>query len=374
MVRVRGSTEATGAGKRNQLCKLDRAGSGPEPVGCHRFSTGVWAPTACGERRSRNLDSSRRAQGAGGLARSGQPAAIRAAHDPAYAGGNGRLTAVYHHVWDARRQEPSCRTRPRPTPRHLSIGAGAGLHFLYRRLLHVPLSGPGCRRRSRGDLRDLHEPSLEHDIQLLSVAAHRAARPRGSDGEFPLFRVAAPLASRGAVCDAGPHLEHDDEHVGGLVLRRGERGDYRRRQDDYIARHRCLFGAGDGGKEPCRRRLGGPGNDRSNHSLRPADVPAAGRVGRQIPVRADRRTNRTGFLVSQSAAAQPPITNRNHTGKSDAANALAIALCPIAGGRREGAPFGLDGDRRRLVHRHRSGGGICRVEDHRLCRNGGGLG
>jgi hypothetical protein len=40
------------------------------------------------------------------------------------------------------------------------------------------LSRPDRRRRGRGDFCDLHEPSLEHDLQLLSVAAHRAARPR----------------------------------------------------------------------------------------------------------------------------------------------------------------------------------------------------
>src|SRR6516162_7979506 len=61
--------------------------------------------------------------------------------------------------------------------------------------------------------------------------------------------MAALLASRGAVRDAGPRLEHDDEHVRGLVLRRGERGDHSRRQNYYVAWDRRVFGSGDGGKE-----------------------------------------------------------------------------------------------------------------------------
>ena len=40
MVRVHGLGEPTGAGKRNQLCEPDRAGSGPEPLGPHRLSAG----------------------------------------------------------------------------------------------------------------------------------------------------------------------------------------------------------------------------------------------------------------------------------------------------------------------------------------------
>ena len=38
--------------------------------------------------------------------------------------------------------------------------------------------GQRARRRMRGDLRHLHQPGLEHGVQLLPVAAHRAARPR----------------------------------------------------------------------------------------------------------------------------------------------------------------------------------------------------
>ena len=45
--------------------------------------------------------------------------------------------------------------------------------------------GSIARRRMRGDLRDLHEPGLEHGLLLLSVAAHRAARSRRSGARLP---------------------------------------------------------------------------------------------------------------------------------------------------------------------------------------------
>src|SRR4029077_3415297 len=41
----------------------------------------------------------------------------------------------------------------------------AGVHFLYRGLFHVPVSGPGRGCRGCGDLCDLYEPGLEHDLQ-----------------------------------------------------------------------------------------------------------------------------------------------------------------------------------------------------------------
>ena len=58
---------------------------------------------------------------------------------------------------------------------------------------------PRARRRIRGDLRDLHQPGLEHGVQLLPVAAHRAGaistRPPRS---FQLHAVAC--ASGGSRC------------------------------------------------------------------------------------------------------------------------------------------------------------------------------
>ena len=53
-----------------------------------------------------------------------------------------------------------------------------------------------------GDLRDLHQPGLEHGVQLLSVAAHGAGRSGGSLAQLPAVALAALLAARGAVRDA----------------------------------------------------------------------------------------------------------------------------------------------------------------------------
>ena len=46
--------------------------------------------------------------------------------------------------------------------------------------------GPGAGRRVRRDLRDLHQPGLEHGLQLLPVAAHRSDRTRGGVAQFRL--------------------------------------------------------------------------------------------------------------------------------------------------------------------------------------------
>ena len=93
-------------------------------------------------------------------------------------------------------------------------------------IVHVFLSdvsGTRRRRRSGRRLRDLHGASLEHDVQLLSVAAHGAARSRRSDPRFSLQRMAQILAAGSPLRHARPHLEHDDEHVGQLVLHRRRR-------------------------------------------------------------------------------------------------------------------------------------------------------
>ena len=59
-------------------------------------------------------------------------------------------------------------------------------------------------------VRHLHQPGLEHGLQLLSVAAHRAA---GTDRGRPHVRpqrLGALLAHRGAFRHAVADLEHDD--------------------------------------------------------------------------------------------------------------------------------------------------------------------
>ena len=50
-----------------------------------------------------------------------------------------------------------------------------------------------------GDLRDLHQPGLEHGVQPVPVAEDRAGRPEGGRGQLPPDRLAALLAAGGAV-------------------------------------------------------------------------------------------------------------------------------------------------------------------------------
>ena len=50
----------------------------------------------------------------------------------------------------------------------------SGFHFDHQRVLPVAGAGRVLGARIRGDLRHLHQPGLEHGVQLLPVAAHRA--------------------------------------------------------------------------------------------------------------------------------------------------------------------------------------------------------
>ena len=236
-------------------------------MGPDRISAGHWPLIAGQQRGARGAGAARGAQGAGRLAGPGQPAGIRAAHDAAHVGGDGRVASVHLHLRNDCRQKPAGRARPDPTPRHTPIRPGSGLHLLHRRLFHVPVPRSSRRRRSGGDFRDFYEPSLEHDLQLLSIPADDAARSQGSDGKFSLLVVAALLASRSAVRHARAHLEHDDEHVRRLVLCRSQRGDHGRRQNHYFAGHRRLSGASDDGEGSRRGWLGGVDDDCGDHPL-----------------------------------------------------------------------------------------------------------
>ena len=66
-------------------------------------------------------------------------------------------------------------------------------------VLHVAGAGPRARRRARRDLRDLHQPGLEHGVQLLPVAAHRAGRAHRGRRVLSALAVDALLAARSAV-------------------------------------------------------------------------------------------------------------------------------------------------------------------------------
>ena len=83
------------------------------------------------------------------------------------------------------------------------------------------VSGQRVRRRACARVRDLHQPGLEHDVQHVPVDAQRPDGSRRGVAKLPFERMAALLAARRAVRDAGPDLECDDVDVGRLVFRGG---------------------------------------------------------------------------------------------------------------------------------------------------------
>ena len=179
-----------------------------------------------------------------GIARSGQPAGLRAAHDDADAAGDRLLDHLHLHLRRAGRQEPTRRNGADSAARHPAVGADPRLSDLHRRVLHESVSRQRVRRRTRLRVRDLHQPGLEHDLQHVPVDAQR---PEGSGrgiAKLSSQRLAALLASRRAFRDAGPDLEYDDVDVRRLVLRRRVGGDHGRGYHGHVARRRLLCGAG----------------------------------------------------------------------------------------------------------------------------------
>ena len=105
-----------------------------------------------------------------GVAGARQSAGIRRTHDAAHAAGVGVFAHLHLHLCHACRQEPACRSPAGAAARYPAIGADPRLHFGDGRVLHVARARPRAGRRICGDLRDLHQPGLEHGLQLLPVA------------------------------------------------------------------------------------------------------------------------------------------------------------------------------------------------------------
>ena len=71
-----------------------------------------------------------------------------------------------------------------------------GFISIYGRVLPVAGAGQRARRGIRRDLRDLHEPGVEHDIQLLPVPAHGAGELHEASRIFQLSPGCASGDSR----------------------------------------------------------------------------------------------------------------------------------------------------------------------------------
>ena len=89
--------------------------------------------------------------------------------------------------------------------------------------------------------------SFYQSLKTVPADLDEAARSFRLSAWQRFWRLEVPFAH------AGPGLEHDDEHVGRLVLRGGERGDHGRRHDLEAAGHRQLRRAGAGAARASRR-------------------------------------------------------------------------------------------------------------------------
>ncbi|KAG1529321.1 hypothetical protein G6F50_018080 [Rhizopus delemar] len=108
----------------------------------------------------------------------------------------------------------------------------------------------------RGDLCDLHLAGLEHGLQPVSIHAHGAGRTERSRPDLPAVGLAEVLAAGTALCHARAAVEHDDVHVGRLVLPGGRRSHLGGRARHQAARHRLLHRRRDPGRGWPRHRLG----------------------------------------------------------------------------------------------------------------------
>ena len=143
-------------------------------------------------------------------------------------------------------------------------------------------------------------------------------RSRRSRARLPPHRLAEVLAARGAVRDAGPHLEHDDVDVGRLVLRRRLGGDHGRRHDDHPARRRLLHRQGQRRGRLVGDRRGGADDGRSSSCFTISCCSARSSPGRRSSASNCRRarTSRSSWVLS--------LIKRTHW--------LRLGFAPIAAG------------------------------------------
>src|SRR5208337_3903414 len=222
-----------------------RRTSGPaEPMGPDRIRGDHGRTDRDRAELSRNFGAPACGEPAGHFARLFEPALLRAAHGFAHVRRALLLSCLHLYLCDSGGEEPALGDGADPGSRHSAIRADPGLSVLHRDVLSRSLPRQYGGRGIGGDLRDLHQPSLEHGLRFLSVAAHRAARPRGGCARVAPDRLAEVLAARGALRDAGAHLEHDDVDVGRLVLRRRFGGDHSRQHDHHPSRRRLLHRQG----------------------------------------------------------------------------------------------------------------------------------
>ncbi len=165
-------------------------------------------------------------------------------------------------------------------------------------------------RGVRGDFRHLHQPGLEHGVQLLSVAAYRPDRAHRGGRVVPALALDAVLAAGDAVRNARARVEHDAVDVGWLVLRGRIRIDHGGTFGGRAAGRRLLHRACHRGEESGRDRLGHRDHADRDPALRSAPVPAAGRLGRPFQGGAGARRTGAGSLGAHHDAPLAPHQDR----------------------------------------------------------------
>src|SRR5215831_11585767 len=164
---------------------------------------------------------------------------LRGPYGAAHADRHAGIARVHLYLRDARRQEPPRGSDPDPVARLSPVRADPELLGDYS-VLSSAHARAGGRCGNGRHLPHLHQPGVEHGVQLLPLPAQHPGRAGGGGTQFPARPLDAVLAARGAFRHAFAHLEHDDVHVGRLVLRHGVRSHQRRQHDGDAAGGRVL--------------------------------------------------------------------------------------------------------------------------------------
>jgi hypothetical protein len=227
----------------------------PRRLGRARVRAGVRLPHLCRRCRTRTHRLADVARGNADLTRPACAHRLCRAHGAPHAHRDARVAGVHLHLRDACGEKPACRDRAGAPPRHITVAAHSRLFHHYC-LLSVAVAREGGRCGNGLYFPDFHQPGLEYGLQLLSFAAQHPARAGRGGPQFPPESVDALLASGSAVRHAAAHLEHDDVHVGRLVLRGCRRGHRSGQHQGHASRRRLLCGPGDRAAQPRCHRLG----------------------------------------------------------------------------------------------------------------------
>ena len=222
-----------------------------QPLGRGRAGGHPRRPGGDRPRLSRHFRAAAGRRPAGGDARLFRAALLRPAHHSTHVRRAGLLADLYLHLCDPGGQEPALGDGADPPARHSPVGADPRLPVVHGDVLPRALSRQRARRRMRGGVRDLHQPSpgtwrsrSTSRCAPCPRTSTRSARGFRFTGWQKFWQLEAPYAV--------PNLiwKHDDVDVGRLVLRRRVGGDHRRRYDHHAAGRRLVHRQGQR-----RRRL-----------------------------------------------------------------------------------------------------------------------